>query len=117
MYLWSLMMVCILLVPSFQLYLFIDDVASFVVFSFTSCQSGLSLNANPSVYSSTIAISATITNICSYSNVGVAGVWVSEVYTFNTGIAIFDYLYDLGRSMAIKILVKASSNRRYRRPF
>ena len=75
-------------VASFELYLLIYDIASFVVFSFTSCLCGLSLNANPGVYTSTIGISATITNICSYSNVGVADVWVSEVDTFNAGLKI-----------------------------
>jgi len=77
-----------------QIFLLADSSNSYVIFNFTSCLSGLSLNS-PSGLNYNFTSSWTnvaITNQCSASNVNREGVWVFEalgIFSKN----IFGYLF------------------------
>ncbi len=79
-------------VASFQIFLLTDGSTSYVVFSYTNCATGVASSA-PSglnINNGGSLVEKVISNECTYSNVGVAGVWVTRVDTFaSSNLEIF----------------------------
>jgi hypothetical protein len=79
-------------VASFQIFLLTDGSTSYVVFSYTNCADGVDQKATSglNINNGGSLVEKVISNQCTYSNVGVAGVWVTRVDTFaSSNLEIF----------------------------